>query len=74
MPVNKAKKWNVPKLWRLHATAPDGVSVTLGRYETEDQARADCQVFAAQGKYKRLVVEPIKQPPKEDSDENPPAS
>ena len=52
-------KWNLPKHWRLRATAADGLAVTLGRYETAEQAHADCGHFAEQGGYRDLAVQPI---------------
>jgi hypothetical protein len=63
MPTNKSAKWNQPKFWRVRATAADGVTVTLGRYETAEQADADRANFAAQGGYRDLAVEPIEQKP-----------
>ena len=52
-------KWNPPKYWRLRGTAIDGLIVTLGRYETAEQAHADCGKFTEQGGYRGLTVEPI---------------
>jgi hypothetical protein len=65
MPAKWAKKWNLPKRWCLRATAADGVSVTLGRYETEEQAEAERKDFAERGKYQHLVVVPIEPKPEE---------
>jgi hypothetical protein len=56
-------KWNQPKHWRLRATAADGLTVTLGRYETAEQAHTDCGVFAKQGVYRDLAVQPIEPRP-----------
>jgi hypothetical protein len=52
-------KWNHPKHWRLRATAADGLTVTLGRYETVEQAQADCGVLSERGGYRNLTVQPI---------------
>lgn len=71
MSANWVKKPNMPKLWRINATAPDGVTVTLGRYETEAQALAERDSFAEQGRYRHLVVQPIEPPPEAASDETP---
>jgi hypothetical protein len=59
MPPKWFPKWNQPKHWRLRATAADGLIVTLGRYETAEQAHADCGNFAQQGGYRNLAVQPI---------------
>ena len=56
-------KWNPPKHWRLRATAPDRTTVTLGRYETAEQAQADRASFVAQGLYRDITVEPIEPKP-----------
>jgi hypothetical protein len=52
-------KWNDPKHWRLRATAADGLTVTLGRYATAEEAQAECDKFAAEGCYRDLAVQPI---------------
>ena len=59
MPPKWSPKWNTPKLWRLRATATDGLVVTLGRYETAEQANADCAKMTEQGGYRNLAVQPI---------------
>jgi len=59
MPPKWSPKWNLPKHWRLRATAADGLVVTLGRYETAEEADADCGKFALQGEYRNLAVQPI---------------
>jgi hypothetical protein len=63
MPGTRPAKWNQPKFFRLRGTAADGVTITLGRYETAEQANADRESFAAQGGYRNLAVEPIEQKP-----------
>ncbi|HVP13754.1 MAG TPA: hypothetical protein VMV94_21440 [Phycisphaerae bacterium] len=59
----KPSKWNQPKHWRLRATAADGLTITLGRYETAEQAHADRETFAGQGGYRNLSVERIEPKP-----------
>lgn len=59
MPPKWNPKWNLPKLWRLRATAADGLIVTLGRYATAEEADADRGKVALQGKYRNLAVQPI---------------
>lgn len=63
MPRTWSTKWNQPKHWRLQATAPDGMIVTLGRYETAEQAHADCGHFTEQGGYHNLSVQRIEPRP-----------
>ncbi|MBP7745325.1 MAG: hypothetical protein KA383_04280 [Phycisphaerae bacterium] len=63
MPAKYPNKWNVPKLWRLRGKAPDGVTVTLGRYATAEEAEADCQKHAAEGEYRDLAIQAIEPPP-----------
>ena len=70
MPPKRDNKWNQPKLWCLRATATDGLTVTLGRYETAEQAEADRKDFAARGKYKHLSVQPIEPKPESTPSEN----
>ncbi len=57
-----AKYTTEPKLWRIRGKASDGLVVTLGRYDTETQARTDLQRFAAEAVYRDLSVEPISPP------------
>jgi hypothetical protein len=59
MPPKWNPKWNPPKHWRVRATAADGLIVTLGRYETPEEAHADSDKFAASGQYRDLAVQPI---------------
>ncbi len=63
-------KWNHPKYWRLQATASDGLTVTLGRYETEEQANADCEHFAGHSGYRNLMVQQIEPSPRPSSTEH----
>jgi hypothetical protein len=63
MAVKWSGKWNQPKHWRVQATAADGLTVTLGRYETAEQAHADCGNLTQQGGYRDLAVQPIEPRP-----------
>ncbi len=57
-------KWQgEPKRWRLQGRASDGLVVTLGRYDTEEEANADRVKFAAEAAYRDLKVLPIAPPP-----------
>jgi len=56
-------KWDPePKYWRVRAKAADGLTVTLGRYATAEEAHAECSKFAAEGGYRDLAVQPIEPP------------
>jgi hypothetical protein len=59
MPRKRPTNWSLAKHWRLRATAADGVAVTLGRYETEEEAHADSERFTERGGYHDLAIEPI---------------
>ena len=65
LPTNTkwSAKWNQPKYWRLRATATDGLIVTLGRYETAEEAHADSNKFAEGGRYRDLAVQAIEPRP-----------
>ncbi len=53
-------KWqSAPKRWRVRGTATDGLVVTLGRYETEEQANADRDRLVREGVYRDVHVDPI---------------
>lgn len=56
-------KWNRPKYWRVRATAADGLAVTLGRYETAEEAHADSDAFTRGGRYRDLAVQAIEPRP-----------
>lgn len=62
MATNWAAKWNHKKAWRVEALAPDGTLVTLGRYETMEDADLDCEAIAAAGGYRNVVTRAIEQP------------
>jgi hypothetical protein len=56
-------KVEIPKCWRVRGTATDGLTVTLGRHETAEQAGAYCRQLAKRGAYCDLVVQPIEPGP-----------
>ncbi len=51
-----------PKRWRVRGKAADGLVVTLGRYDTEEDAQADCRKFTEQAVYRNLEVQAIPPP------------
>jgi hypothetical protein len=61
-----------PKLWRVRGIAADGLTVTLGRYETEDQAKSDRDRFVREGLYREIRVDAI--PPRPEPVIPPPAA
>jgi hypothetical protein len=63
MPTNPHAKPITPKRWRLRGTASDGLTVTLGRYETSEEAQADAGRLAAGGSYRDLEVQALEVPP-----------
>lgn len=63
MATKWSAKWSQPKFWRLRGKAVDGMIVTLGRYETEEEAQADRTKFAATGGYRDLAVQAIEPRP-----------
>ena len=71
MTAKWAQKWNLAKHWRVRATASDGLSVTLGRFETEEQAQVACKEFTARGFYRHLVIQPIEPAPSASSPQPP---
>ncbi len=60
-----SSKWQgQPKRWRVRGKAPsDGLVVTLGRYDTEDEARNARDALARDAIYRDLTVEAIIPPP-----------
>ncbi|MFO0839705.1 MAG: hypothetical protein U1D55_14415 [Phycisphaerae bacterium] len=52
-----------PILWRIRGRAPDGLVVTLGRYETEPEAQADLSRFKREGRYRELDLQALPPPP-----------
>jgi hypothetical protein len=63
LPTKWSAKWNQPKHWRLRATAADGLTVTLGRYGTAEEAQVDSDAFARSGRYRDLAVQAIEPRP-----------
>lgn len=62
-----------PKLWRVRGKAPDGLVVTLGRYETQPEAEADMERLAREGRYRKLELQAITPPPAPATPPPPPA-
>ncbi len=60
---NPSWRQTAPKLWRICGQAPDGLLVTLGKYETEPEAQLDLQRLTARGGYRNLTLQPIAAPP-----------
>ncbi len=60
---NPSWRQPAPKLWRIRGQAPDGLVVTLGRYETEPEAQLDLQRLTDRGGYRNLTLQPIAAPP-----------
>ncbi len=54
-----------PKVWRfrIRGISGDGTTVTLGRFETEDEARAEYDRLVEEGYYRKLKVSPLDPPP-----------
>lgn len=48
-----------PKRWRICAVAADGLRVTLGRYDTREEADADFRRLATSSAYRNVVIEPL---------------
>ncbi|NLE59779.1 MAG: hypothetical protein GX616_15585 [Planctomycetes bacterium] len=53
------KIWN----WRVRARSIDSQIVTLGKYDTEDEAKADRDKIVKEGYYRNVRVEQIKPKP-----------
>jgi hypothetical protein len=43
----------------VQGKAADGLTVTLGRYDTEDEANLECAKFVREGLYRDVRVAPI---------------
>ena len=50
-----------PLTWRVRGKASDGMIVTLGKYDSEKEAEADCERFVKEG-YADVRIDPIKPP------------
>jgi hypothetical protein len=48
-----------PKRWRVQGKAADGLTVTLGRYDTEEEAKQELAKFSQEGSYRDIRVAPI---------------
>jgi hypothetical protein len=48
-----------PKRWRVQGKAVDGLTVTLGRYDTEAEATAERDKLIQEGVYRDVKVAPI---------------
>ena len=53
-------KQTAPKRWRVAGVSDDGVKVTLGRYETEEEAERDLARIVNDGFYRDVSISPIK--------------
>lgn len=64
-------KQTEPKRWRIVGTSDDGLKVTLGRYETKEEADRDLTRYETDGFYKKITLIPIKveEPPEENTDD-----
>jgi hypothetical protein len=54
-----------PRVWRfrIRGISGDGTTVTLGRFETEEEARAEYERLVEEGYYRNLKVRPVEPPP-----------
>jgi len=50
------------KFFSVQAEAADGMTVTLGRYQTEEEARRDQARFEEEAYYMKIKVVPIEKP------------
>ncbi len=66
-----AGKQGNPKLWRVQGKASDGLVVTLGRFETEEQAKAEAERLVADAAYRDIVVQAIVPAPRPESADGP---
>jgi hypothetical protein len=57
--TTEVKVWN----WRVRGRSFDSQIVTLGKYDTEDEAKADRDKIAKEGFYRNVRVEQIKPNP-----------
>ncbi len=63
-------KWNPHRnwIWRLRGKARDGLTVTLGRYETTPEAEADLARMTVAGGYRNLMLEALEPVPQPEPD------
>jgi hypothetical protein len=62
-------KSSEPKRWRVIGVSDDGTKVTLGRYETKEEAERDHSRIVNDGFYKSVDITPIevKEEPEQDA-------
>jgi hypothetical protein len=61
-----SSKWQTePKIWRfrVRGKSGDGKVVTLGSYETEEEARADYEKLVKEAYYRNIKIETVTPPP-----------
>lgn len=53
-----------PKVWRfrIRGISGDGTTVTLGRFESEAEAKAEYNRLVEEGYYKKLSLKPVEPP------------
>jgi len=51
-----AKKKVEPKRWAIRGQSTDGMMVTLGRYETEEEAKDDLVALTKEGRYRDMEI------------------
>ncbi len=63
-----------PKSWSIQAKSGDGVTVTLGKFETEESAKADHSRIVDEGYYQKveIIFTPPPPDPEGESEETPP--
>lgn len=52
-------KQGIPKLWRVQGKATDGLVVTLGRFDTQEQANLEAERLISEAAYRDVVVQAI---------------
>lgn len=52
-----------PILFRIVGTASDGLTVTLGKYRSREEAELDLARLLKQAHYRDVVIEALAQPP-----------
>lgn len=52
---SKPKIWH----WRIRGRSSDGQIVTLGKYDTQNEARVDCDKIIKEGSYRNVNIEQI---------------
>ena len=64
-----------PKIWRfrIRGVSGDGTTVTLGRFDSEEEAQAQYDRLVDEGYYRKLKVRPMDPPPPVPVEAAPPA-